>query len=126
MSQSGQALFLSSEELDRLSSSVLLNMLCLLWNEERFFTSFVCLFVLCMVQKVGRTNGRRENLTFDVCTLEGTAEFRLVGLFLWFFLSHRRSSTGEVSLLARSHAACVSHRLCQCVLTTVELLYCVL
>ena len=54
MSQSGQALFLSSEELDRLSSSVLLNILCLLRNEGRSFTSFVGLFVLCMVHKVGR------------------------------------------------------------------------
>ena len=46
-------------------------------------------------------------LTFDLCTLEERAEFRLVFSFCGFFSSHRRSSTGEVSLLARSHVACV-------------------
>ena len=45
-------------------------------------------------------NGKRER-----------AEFRLVRFFLWTFSSHRRSSAGNVSLLVRSHVACVlNHR----------------
>ena len=57
------------------------------------------------------TVGRMVFLTFDVCTLEERAEFRLVCLFLWISSSHIRSSTGEVSLLVRSQAACVlNHR----------------
>ena len=126
VSQSGQALFLSSEELDRLSSSVLLNILCLLRNVGRSFTSF-CV-PLCFVkssegrkealppfESVMATNGRMENLTFDVCTLEERElSFAWFVSFCVFFSSHTRSSTGEVSLLARSHVACVFHHVCAC------------
>ena len=54
VSQSGQALSLSSEELDRLSSSVLLNILCLLRNEG--VPSFrLCASLFC--EKFRRSEG---------------------------------------------------------------------
>ena len=49
-------------------------------------------------------------LTFVVCMWEERAELQAVGFSPWF-LSLRRSSTGEVFLSIRSHVACVvNHR----------------
>ena len=90
--------------LDRLSSSVLLNILCLFRNEG--VPSFrLCASLFCIVQMVFPT--------FDVCTLEERerAEFRLFGLLLWIFQA-TDVPVREVSLLARSHVPSVlNHRL---------------
>ena len=101
VSQSGPALFHSSEELDRLSSSVLLNILCLLRNEGVPSILFVCLSVLLHIsegrmealspfESVLATVGRMVFLTFVVCTLEKRAEFSLGLSFLWFFFKPQK------------------------------------
>ena len=109
MSLSGQALFLSSKELDRLSILFCLNCLNILYllrNEG------VPSFRLCASLFLNFSGGRKE----DVHHLLNESSLRLegVGLLLeWcavMFSSHRRSSTGDVPLSGRSHVACVSKK----------------